>query len=199
MGADGRDNSNIPLKVAVRRWLKEQVTPHRVLDLYCGAEGQMYQHCWADAETYFGVDKFRPHGLAPTAKMSAEHAAGRLRLDDYTLFDVDCYDSPWIVARRILKRRGPGRFGLALTSGDFCMAHGGGSHPGYGNEVIRATLGVSDFSDLGLLGRYHDLVHKLMIRSLGEIDGIRLVSAVQGETERHIKYIGLIVDKRSQE
>jgi hypothetical protein len=34
-----------------------------------------------------------------------------------------------------------------------------------------------------------------MLRSLGEIKGVQLLRAVKAETDRHIQYIGLIVEK----
>ena len=55
------DNSFTEGKVAVREWLLAQVgEPANVLDLYCGAEGQMYQGVWCKAASYFGVDKRAP-------------------------------------------------------------------------------------------------------------------------------------------
>ena len=144
------DNSYLEGKLAVREWLLGVIgEPVHVLDLYCGAEGQMYRGVWSRAASYFGVDKNRPHNLAPTVRMSAERASASFDLDRYNCFDVDCYDSPWKVARRIIQRRGPGTFGMALTTGE---QHGLMS--GRGNEIIRATLGIRNLSDTRLFGRF---------------------------------------------
>lgn len=192
MAEHGTDNSNEALKLEVREWLASHFDEWRVLDLYCGEQGRMYQGIWSRAAEYFGVDKFRPHKLAVTARMSAERAAQQLRLDDYNLYDLDCYDSPWGVARTILRRRGPGRFGLAMTSGEER-----GLKNGHSNEIIRRTIGASGLSDLRLLGRYQDLVVGLMLRSLAELPGVQLVAAAKAETARHIIYLGGVFDKES--
>jgi hypothetical protein len=186
----GTDNTNEEMKLAVRRWLGRRVDGWRVLDLYCGEQGRMYQGIWSEAIRYFGVDKYRPHNLAPTARMSAEKASQQMNLADWNLFDVDCYSSPWAVARMICKRRPPGRYGMALTSGEARGLRGGDS-----NEIIRTTIGASAISDLRLLGRYQDLIIKLMIRSLGEMPGVTLQQAAMAKTARGIVYIGLIMDK----
>lgn len=184
------DNSDERLKLDVRRWLAEQFDVWRVLDLYCGEQGRMYQGLGHRASDYFGVDKFRPHKLAATVKMSAERASQQLRLDDYNLFDVDCYASPWVVARTICRRRGPGRFGLALTSGEER-----GLKNGHSSEIIRRTIGASGLSDYRLLGRYQETIIGLMLRSLGELPGIALSRAAKAETGRHIVYLGVVVEK----
>jgi len=188
------DNSFTEGKIAVREWLLEQVAePAQVLDLYCGAEGQMYQGVWHKADSYFGVDKRAPHSLAPTCKMSAERAAGTFDLDAYNLFDLDCYDSPWKVARRIIQRRGSGTFGMALTSGE---QHGLMS--GKGNEIIRATLGIRNLSDTRLFGRFWEDVLLLMVRSLGEMERATLgptLTITGKRTGYWVHYLGITIDK----
>lgn len=185
------DNSNVALKVAVRRWALERMErPWHVLDLYCGKDGKMFRHVWQEADSYFGTDAKRPHNLAPTVKMTAERASQQLDLGRWNVFDLDCYDSPWVVARQVFRRRPAGRFIAILTSGEDRGLKGGTS-----NEIIRVTLGLSNLSDLRLLGRYGDLVTNLMIRSLIELPGVRLVAGVQAKTSRNIRYIGLVVDK----
>jgi hypothetical protein len=186
------DNSSLHLKWQIRRWIWDRIPDHRVLDLYCGSQGRMWECIWRDAEEYLGVDKFRPHNHAITLRMSAERASQQMDLSKYTIFDVDCYDSPWMVARRICKRFPAGRFGLALTAGDSRSMRTGSS-----NEVSRRTLGISGFSDLRLLYRYRELVVSLMVRSLGEIAGMRLVAGVRAEVSKQnaVTYLGLVCEK----
>lgn len=189
------DNSNLGLKVAVREWVLERLgepADLAVLDLYCGERGEMYKAVWHRAGIYLGVDKNKNHKLARTMRATAELAVQELNLDPFNIFDLDCYDSPWIVARRILRRRGPGRFGLVLTSGETR-----GMKPGHCNEIIRATLGLGTLSDLRLLIRYDDLVMDLMIASLADVAKIRLVSGIKGKLQKAhaMYYFGLVVDK----
>ena len=138
----------------------------------------------------FRNDKNNPHDLAKTIKISAEQAVANLPLEKFNIFDVDCYSTPWIVARRLLRKVHPGYFGLIMTSGEYRGLQNSNS-----NEIIRTTLGVSHFSDLRLLGRYHKLINKLMIKSMLEIPGIEYGYGVIAYTNRNICYIGLALNK----
>lgn len=184
------DNSDIESKLKVRRAVMAHVNkPVSVLDLYCG-HGVMFENVWKGADKYFGVDKYSPHALGPTAKMRAEVAVRRLDLDGFNLFDVDTYNSPWVVARQILKRRGGGQFGIVLTSGE-----DRGLKNGYANEIIRRSIGASGLSDYRLFTRFHRLVMLLMIRSLWQIRGIVLEKGWMIITNRNVTYVGLCVNK----
>ncbi len=183
------DNTDIELKVAVREYVLEKIPEPAVLDLYCGS-GVMYTEVWHKAKTYLGVDKYSPHNLDRTIKLSAEMAVAKLDLSLFNLFDVDCYDSPWIVARRVLHKIGEGRYGLVMTSGEKR-----GFENTHTNEIIRVTLGISVLSDYRLLVRYQKLINLLMIKSLIDIKGIKPVSGVIAYTSTGIAYMGLVIDK----
>jgi hypothetical protein len=185
------DNSNEALKLAVRRWVWERIPERRVLDLYCGKEGRMWEGIWQEADSYLGCDKFRPHGKATTLKMSAERAAQFLSLDDYTIFDVDCYSSPWVVARKILRRRGPGTFGLCLTVGEDKGLKDEAS------EIIRVTTGIGSLARCHLLARFGDIVLGLMLKSMICIPGITAEQGIKATIvkQNQMYYLGLIVSK----
>ncbi len=189
------DNSNVALKLAVRRWVWERIPEHRVLDLYCGKGGKMWEGIWKEADVYLGCDKFRPHDFATTLKISAERAVQSFDLDVYTIFDVDCYASPWAVARRILRRRGPGKFGLILTTGEERALKNGSA-----NEIIRRSIGASELSDLRLLVKYREFVYELMLRSLGELPGITLIGGCKGVAAgaQQMLYFGLVVESEGK-
>jgi len=194
------DNSGLRQKIDIRRWLMGRISPpHRVLDLYCGSAGEMYRGCWSAADLYLGVDKRTPHALGRTIRLSAEEAVEAIDLDLFNIYDLDPYDSPWIVARRIIHRRGPGVFGMALTSGE---CHGMMS--GRSNEVVRAILGIRNLSDTRLFGRYwHDVFH-LLCKSLGEINGTRIISPIAVASSKPksgaywVSYAGIVLDKPSE-
>ena len=189
------DNSALPLKVGVRRWILERTEEPAVLDLYCGKVGKMYQLVWREAGTYLGTDKNEPHGLGPAIKLSAERAVSTLPLDRWNIYDIDPYDSPWAIARKIIHRRGPGLFGLVLTSGE-----GRGLRNGDSNEIIRRTIGASSLSNLTLLGRWQYDVMGLMIRSLLEMEGMAFSGGVQAHTggPNPMYYFGLLLHKTCQ-
>jgi len=188
------DNSDEATKLAVRTWLFERFASPAVLDLYCGAYGKMYQGIWHRADDYFGVDKNHPHDFGTTMKMSAEQAVQSIDLERFNIFDIDCYSSPWAVARRIIQRKRGGRFGLCLTSGESRGLANGSS-----NEIIRTTIGASGLSDLRLLHRYMDVVYGLMIRSLLEMPGVSFVAGVKAMVDKssiqNMTYFSLILDK----
>jgi hypothetical protein len=190
------DNSAVDLKVQVREWVLARLglpdSELSVLDLYCGERGEMFQGVWRRAGSYLGCDKNHPHKLARTIKAPAELAVQQLPLDSFNCFDLDCYDSPWVVARRLLRRRAGGRFGLVLTSGE-----GRALKNGDCNEIIRATIGASKLSNLSLMIRYHELITGLMVASLAALPRVRLEAGIKGEVHKQniVKYVGLIVDK----
>ena len=186
------DNSNLAIKLKVRRWLFEQFDNRRVLDLYCGRQGKMHQGLWNEADLYFGTDKNCPHRFGNTVKMSAEYASQHLDISDFNIFDVDCYASPWRVARRILRRHTGGRLGIVMTSGEYR-----GLENGRSSEIVRRSIGASGLSDYRLLGRFQDSIIRLMIRSLGEIAGVKLLKGVVAQTNTHIVYLALTLDKQA--
>ena len=164
-----------------------------MLDLYCGKAGRMYQGIWHEAESYFGTDKNNPHNLALTARVSAEQASQFFDLMAFNVFDIDCYSSPWRVARWILRRRGAGRFGIVATVGEYKSLY-----LGTASEMIKAAIGARGLSDYRLMERYYDLIIKLMIKSLGDIPGVSLSSGVVARylTPMNImSYFALIIDK----
>jgi len=48
-----------------------------------------------------------------------------------------------------------------------------------------------------LLGRFQDLIIKLMVRSLGEIPGVNLLKGMVTQTSTHIVYLALTLDKQA--
>lgn len=187
------DNTNIRLKLSIREWAGTRLGEEwRVLDLYCGSEGRMYSGIWYKAADYFGVDKNVPHKLANTCRMSAEVASQQLNLDDYNVFDIDPYSNPWPVARQIIRRRGAGKFAMILTSSEYR-----GNGFAFGCEIVRRSIGASGLSNYSMLGHFSDLVTRLMVRSLAEIDGVRLLAAARAKTSTNVEYISLVLDKQS--
>ena len=185
------DNTSINGKVEVRQWVIERIEKPSVLDLYCGKDGVMWEHVWKHADSYLGVDKNIPHSKARTIKTTAEKAVSKFDLEKYNIFDIDTYSSPWVMARRVLRKKKNGIFALVLTSGEY---YGMKSKT---NEIIRVSTGSSGLSDYRLLSRYYDLVIGLMVKSLSEIKGIFIDKAVMFQTGRqnNMTYIGILVLK----
>ena len=193
MSADMKtDNSSLQAKVAVRLWLLERIDHPAVLDLYCGRNGQMYRNAWKRAEVYLGTDKRQPHDLAPTLRMSAERAIAGLNLDSYNVFDIDPYDSPWAIARKVLQRKNEGVVGMALTSGE-----GRGLKNGTMNEILRKTIGASGLSNCNMMYRWRYDIMGIMVRSLLEIPGISWLCGVWVVVRKQndMFYWGLVLRK----
>lgn len=154
----GRDNSAIKLKKRIREKAFVYINPDnaKVLDLYCGL-GVMYKNVWYRAKSYFGVDKNKTHTYKPTARISAEKAVSNFDLDDFNIFDIDCYSCPWGVARKIAKTKLNENYILILTDGTTR-----GLINGKSNKFIRDGLNLNGITDVRFLGRYREYVIRQM-------------------------------------
>lgn len=110
-----KDNSNEWLKAELRR----KVLPKdaRVLDLFCGT-GEMYRRVYAGrARSYRGVDKAKVHDPALCTLINNTVFVSRHSMDDYNVYDLDDYGSPWRLLYLILRKRSPGQITVYLTDG----------------------------------------------------------------------------------
>jgi len=153
------DNKSLSLKVAIREAILNRIEHPKVLDLYCGMTGEMYDRVWNRADEYLGCDKYNPHRKAKTARLSAETTIETIDIEMFNIFDLDCYSSPWAVANRIVEKA-TGRLGMVLTDGTW-RATGGKM-----NEEMRRELGVGHFSITTLFKRYYHEVSLIMLKAL---------------------------------
>lgn len=100
-------------KVALRRWLLEQLADPEVLDCYSG--DQEMRRLAYEGIPWRGIDKVQG---GPGQYVGDNLRVVRaLDLTRWNLFDVDAYGEPWALLRIIAKRRPlTGRVGVVLTA-----------------------------------------------------------------------------------
>jgi hypothetical protein len=104
-----RDHRSLRSKIALRRWLLQQMglTDVSVLDA-CSGEGFI----WAEMEKYVTIRRWVRTDIKPRSngagqmvlKMSAAQAVASMDLSDFSVIDVDPYGEPWEAYRIILER-----------------------------------------------------------------------------------------------
>lgn len=105
-----KDNNHLgkQAKIKIRRQALDAIGPDnaRVLDIFCGEQGEMYNEIWHDAIYYDGIDirwtqTDKRRRYVGDNKVFIEY----LDLQRYNVFDVDAYGSPWEIMAVISKRR----------------------------------------------------------------------------------------------
>ena len=155
------DNSDIEAKVLLRRSAMGLLArPVRVLDLFAGA-GAMFREIWKEADDYLGIDKrfsrLREDGLCwhgDNLKLLL-HAMKEAK---WNVFDLDAYNNPWILARKLLPLIRCNTFIMTLTCGI-----GRGLKNGKTNGHIRKVSGTNGLSDTRLLYRWYDDIVRWII------------------------------------
>jgi len=109
------DNSMPELKAELRRrYLPEHA---RVLDLFCGT-GEMYRLAYqGNVDNYFGIDKDKIHDKSICRIQKNMNFVCNNSLDQFNVFDLDDYGSPWKLFYQILKRVKKGKYTFFLTDG----------------------------------------------------------------------------------
>lgn len=107
------------MKIAMRRYLLTAIPGARVFDAFAGS-GKMYREVWREAAAYTGCDLkwYRDERSVFVAK--CQRVLRAIALDDFDIFDLDAYGSPWEQVQIIAARRrlAPGdKLGLVLTDG----------------------------------------------------------------------------------
>lgn len=103
---DKRDSSDKWYKINLRR--KYLPKKARVLDLFCG-NGEIYKNVYKDKVTkYIGVDNKKIHNANICVLTNNLHYVSKNNINDFNVFDLDDYGSPWKLLYLILKKyQGP--------------------------------------------------------------------------------------------
>lgn len=123
------DNSEAALadKVKLRELVLDAV-PGRVFDAFAG-EGVMYKAVWNRAAGYEGCDERYLPDERVCFVADCRRVMRNIDLQPFSIFDFDCYGSPWEACVILAARRAvaPGeRVGLVLTEGSgISMTMGG--------------------------------------------------------------------------
>jgi len=114
-------NTSIVDKVKVRHHVLEHlgIENPRILDCFC-AKGEMWREAYSSTENYIGLDLERFHDARDTLICDNTRFLRQADLDQFDVFDLDAYGSPFeclaIIAHR-LKWSRTKRVGIVLTDG----------------------------------------------------------------------------------
>ena len=97
------DNANIEKKADIRKSLVNDIATSRVLEVYCGS-GVMHDMLWHEAMDYVGIDKLKFFDSRKTICGDAEKALSLIDVNDFNVFDIDAYGSPYEVLDAITRK-----------------------------------------------------------------------------------------------
>lgn len=97
------DNAKITAKKEIREFVLSKMNNAFVLEVFCGA-GDMYNDVWHNADSYTGIDKRKFFDKRNTLCGDAEKVLSVIDVDDFNVFDIDAYGSPYNCLDLILKR-----------------------------------------------------------------------------------------------
>ena len=112
------NNAKTDAKQKLRESVFLNMKNSNVLEVYCGS-GEMYNAVWYKAEKYTGIDKVKFFDKRHTICGDAEKAIRLVDINDYNIFDIDAYGSPYeildyIVGKIDLKNK---KIGFVVTDG----------------------------------------------------------------------------------
>jgi hypothetical protein len=156
-----RDSSDLEAKTMIRTLALElSAKPALVLDLFAG-EGRMHQAVWHAADRYLGIDRrysrARDDGLCWQGDNRVLLAPAMAEAS-WNIFDLDAYDNPWPLGRRLIGTMSCPEFTMTITCGI-----GRGLRNGKTNGYVRRTSGTKGLSDTRLLHRWYDDVVRWIV------------------------------------
>lgn len=98
------DNAPITAKRQIRLSILDKIKSPRVCEVFCGA-GEMYRSVWHKADDYIGIDRRKFFDERKTICGDAEKAIRIINLNEYNIFDIDAYGSPYNILSYIVQNR----------------------------------------------------------------------------------------------
>jgi len=178
-------------KVAVRRKVLEAVgAKAAVFDAFAGS-GEMYSAVWKDAGGYAGCD-LKPQRDGRLMFCADNRRVMRaLDLQQFGIFDLDSYGSPWVQAIIIADRRrvAPGeQLGLVLTEG---------AGFAYKSNIVPEAVAILTGLRTGIVGlsKKQDAVIDRAIAGLARRMSCTIEKRWQaeGRTGAAMRYVGLVL------
>lgn len=122
--------SAVDAKSELRSRVLARVKPARVLDAFCGPDGEMFDRVWHGASSYTGIDE--KWSLKDERRRFVGDNMRVLRAIDlsaFNVFDLDAFGSPWaqaiVIADRRAWKRGE-RGAIVITDGTTIRMRMGG-------------------------------------------------------------------------
>jgi hypothetical protein len=184
------DNSGLAAKVEIRRRLLDSLEEPSVLDCFAG-EGHLAAACYEGLK-YLGLDK---RGLGADLRVDNIRFLRSAGLEEYNLFDLDAWGSPWYQFFIIMTRRAfaPGELvAFALTDGlDFTMKMSDTE------SGIKALLGIPQRMKVPNLDRHANFIRSYIVAKGCERAGCEIAAKHYAENDRgNVSYMGLLLKGR---
>ncbi len=186
------DNTDNGEKIEIRRRLLQALPAPSVLECFAG-EGKIYQQCYRDLP-YTGLDRKQINDARNIIAVDNRRYLRSADLEQFNLFDLDAYGSPWhqfliIIERRTFTVGEPVAF--ALTEGlDFKMRMSG-----LPSGMLK-YVGLKRGMNIPMLHNHADFIRSLFITKLLRKTGLTTQQAwIASNQRKTMRYIGLIVCK----
>lgn len=186
------NNAKTSAKRTIREQVLNEIKKPSVLEVFCGA-GEMYNDVWHKADNYTGIDKVKQFDDRHTICGDARKALRVVDLEQYNIFDIDAYGSPYEVLLDILPRvsRNFDRVGFVLTDGIAMDLKLGRISKG-----IRSLTGINGHIAKRAHVIHDDLIAKVIDRVCRDLGCKRhMVKMATGKTGSQMKYYGFVVTR----
>jgi tRNA G26 N,N-dimethylase Trm1 len=183
------NNAKTDAKQKLRESVFLNMKNSNVLEVYCGS-GEMYNAVWYKAEKYTGIDKVKFFDKRHTICGDAEKAIRLVDINDYNIFDIDAYGSPYeildyIVGKIDLKNK---KIGFVVTDGvnmDLKLGRvckGLRRFIGYDFHIAkRANVLHDDFIKI--------VIDKIASRLKGKVENLLIAQGVTGAAMRYYSFV----------
>jgi len=183
------NNAKTDAKQKLRESVFLNMKNSNVLEVYCGS-GEMYNAVWYKAEKYTGIDKVKFFDKRHTICGDAEKAIRLVDINDYNIFDIDAYGSPYeildyIVGKIDLKNK---KIGFVVTDGVNIDLKLGRVCKG-----LRRFIGY-DFHIAKRANVLHDDFIKIVIDKIaeklkGKVENLLIAQGVTGAAMRYYSFV----------
>jgi len=184
------DNAPIAAKQQIRLSILDKIDNPRVCEVFCGA-GEMYNSVWHKAGDYIGIDKRKFFDERKTICGDAEKAIRTINLNDYNIFDIDAYGSPYNILSYIVQNRTEkGSVAFVLTDGSAMDLRLGRVSKG-----LRELSGIKNH----ILKRASNVHDELIIEAIRNIEKITMkihsdFVIAKGRTGAAMRYYAFVLN-----
>jgi len=176
------DNSMAPQKAELRR--RNLPRRARVLDLFCG-NGEMYRLTYKNrVALYHGIDKEKVHDPGICTLINNNIYITHNDMNQYNVFDLDDYGSPWKQIYLILRKYTKAKLTLFVTDG--LVLHQ--NLVGDVSRFVSATEGLPRQTNIPGLGRWYVDIFATMLLDLEKRYGYQTQKAEYFHNDKRTVY-----------
>lgn len=186
------NNAKTNAKQLLRAGVFEKIEGTRnVLDVFCGA-GEMHKAIWNKADDYLGIDKVKYFDERKTICGDARKAINLVKIEDFNIFDIDAYGSPYDILEAVLPRIGAWKqLGFVLTDGSSMDLRLGRISKG-----LRALTGIDVHVVKRASAMHDDLVNDVIATVAQELNGTVVHKQIaKGNTGAAMIYYAFVIER----